>query len=708
MTRIHSVAGTAAARASADRARRRFARRTTAPRRRRSSAAGRGCVPARRASRTAACCCSTSWRSSRGRRSRRCGSRSRTASSRSRAPPAASSFRRASSSSATMNLCPCGARGDPAAECTCSAQRLAALPGQALARAARPLRPRRRDAAAAGGRARRGAGRAVGRRGGARVVAARERLAVEHAAADGRGRRAAVARGRAAAALRARPRAGRPRGADRRGARRLPSRCSPEHLAEALAYRVAAGARRVSELALAVFASETGTHLVRAAVRRALGGARARLRRRARTSSGSRRRGSGSSRRAAADFPPLLRAIHDPPPGLFVRGAAAPELLSRPAVAVVGARACSRLRRLGRAERSRASSPPPGSSSSAASRAASTPRRTAARSKRAGRRSPCSAAASTATTRRRTRELARRIAERGLIVSEYAPGVEPAPWRFPARNRIVAGLCAATVVVEARERSGALITADLALEEGREVFAVPGEITSSLSAGTNDLLKLGASPLTRAADVLSCFGIEAEPAAAVAVEGAAAGCSSCCGRPRRAPTSSPAAPASTRARSPRALVELELAGLAAAADGVYRSSFLERAAGSGRRRSLRPRPRRRCGRGSPRRAACCRRRRGRSPRAASTCSPPPRAARRGTSRGTARRRTRPPRGRSGRGGDLRGHRPLLLERERDRRAVVCRTRSSATRRPGWRRPRPASRRYCTIIIAWFRSSTACR
>ena len=109
-------------------------------------------------------------------------------------------------------------------------------------------------------------------------------------------------------------------------------------------------------------------------------------------------------------------------------------------------------------------------------------------------------------------ELARRVADAGLIVSEYAPGVEPAPWRFPARNRIVAGLCAATVVVEARERSGALITADLALEEGREVFAVPGEITSSLSAGTNALLKLGCAPLTSAADVLASFGIEPEPA----------------------------------------------------------------------------------------------------------------------------------------------------------------------------------------------------
>src|SRR2546430_12140157 len=99
------------------------------------------------------------------------------------------------------------------------------------------------------------------------------------------------------------------------------------------------------------------------------------------------------------------------------------------------------------------------------------------------------------------RELAARIAERGLVVSEYAPGVEPAPWRFPARNRIIAGLAQATVVVEARERSGALITADLALEEGREVFAVPGEITSTLSMGTHARLRPGAAPPTSASHV---------------------------------------------------------------------------------------------------------------------------------------------------------------------------------------------------------------
>jgi DNA processing protein len=106
-------------------------------------------------------------------------------------------------------------------------------------------------------------------------------------------------------------------------------------------------------------------------------------------------------------------------------------------------------------------------------------------------------------------ELARRIVESGgLIVSEYEPKIEPAPWRFPARNRIIAGLCTVTVVVEARERSGALITADFALEEGREVMAVPGEITSSLSAGSNALLRLGATPLTRPADLLAELGLE--------------------------------------------------------------------------------------------------------------------------------------------------------------------------------------------------------
>jgi DNA processing protein len=105
-------------------------------------------------------------------------------------------------------------------------------------------------------------------------------------------------------------------------------------------------------------------------------------------------------------------------------------------------------------------------------------------------------------------ELARRIAETGGIVSEYAPGVEPAPWRFPARNRIIAALADAVVIVEARSRSGALITVDLAMEIGRPIYAVPGEITSALSDGTNDLLRQShAAALTSARDVLGALGI---------------------------------------------------------------------------------------------------------------------------------------------------------------------------------------------------------
>ena len=169
-------------------------------------------------------------------------------------------------------------------------------------------------------------------------------------------------------------------------------------------------------------------------------------------------------------------------------------------------------------------------------------------------------------------QLASRIAESGLVVSEYPPGVEPAPWRFPARNRIVAGLAKATVVVEARERSGALITADFALELGRDVFAVPGEITSGLSKGTNDLIRQGATPLLAVDDVLDALGIE-RGAGHVAARSFARG-----GR-RFWRCSRPGPPRSTRSRGRTgvgsaevavALTELELAGLVSQGEGRYR------------------------------------------------------------------------------------------------------------------------------------------
>jgi len=166
-------------------------------------------------------------------------------------------------------------------------------------------------------------------------------------------------------------------------------------------------------------------------------------------------------------------------------------------------------------------------------------------------------------------ELARRICTGGLVVSEYPPGVEPAPWRFPARNRIIAGLAQATVVVEARERSGALITADFALEEGREVLACPGEITSALSSGTNALLRLGATPVTKAADVLELFGLSAPVEAEVDLSGPAGTILERLNAPVTADELVRAAGLDP-GQAAAALSELELAGLVVCADGVYR------------------------------------------------------------------------------------------------------------------------------------------
>jgi len=200
-----------------------------------------------------------------------------------------------------------------------------------------------------------------------------------------------------------------------------------------------------------------------------------------------------------AAYPPALTAIIDPPPVLWTRGSRA--ALARPAVAIVGSRAASPYA-LDVAERLAAD---------LAARGLAIVSGLARGVDSAAHRGALSAGGSTLAVLgcgadiiypREHAALARAIEPDGLIVSELIPGTRPLPRFFPQRNRIISGLSRAVVIVEAGERSGSLITARCALEQGRDVLAVPGNVLSGRNRGGHALLRDGAKIVERADDIL--------------------------------------------------------------------------------------------------------------------------------------------------------------------------------------------------------------
>jgi DNA processing protein len=200
-----------------------------------------------------------------------------------------------------------------------------------------------------------------------------------------------------------------------------------------------------------------------------------------------------------AAYPELLRHIYDPPLALFCRGHSG--LLGDDGVAVVGARHASdygvavaqefagRLAALGLVVVSGLALGIDSAAHVGALRAE-------------GRTIAVLGCGIDIVYPKQAAALHRQIAERGCLVTEFPPGLYPSPQNFPIRNRIISGLCLGTLIVEATHKSGSLITARLALEQGRELFAVPGPVHSPLSVGPNYLIKQGAKLVQVWPDVL--------------------------------------------------------------------------------------------------------------------------------------------------------------------------------------------------------------
>jgi DNA processing protein len=198
------------------------------------------------------------------------------------------------------------------------------------------------------------------------------------------------------------------------------------------------------------------------------------------------------------DYPELLKTIHDPPALLYVLG----NISRDPALAMVGSRRCSATgmqitrrfaREIAESGFTIISGLARGIDSNAHEGALDVEGNTIA----------VLGCGIDYIYPPENRKLFGRISEQGAIISEYPPGTRPLPGHFPGRNRIISGLSQGVLVVEAASGSGSLITAEFALEQGREIFAVPGALTAPNSDGVNSLLKQGAHLVTEPQDILN-------------------------------------------------------------------------------------------------------------------------------------------------------------------------------------------------------------
>jgi DNA processing protein len=242
------------------------------------------------------------------------------------------------------------------------------------------------------------------------------------------------------------------------------------------------------------------------------------------------------------DYPPLLKNIYDPPPVLYCKGM--PLLTDGSAVAVVGSRRSSEYGRMAAHRLSCRLAYAGVTIVSGMARGIDTMAHKGALDASNGYTIAVLGCGVDYIYPPENSSLYKSIMERGTIVSEYPPGTIPMAGNFPARNRIISGLAHGTLVVEAGLKSGALITVDFALEQGREVYALPGNINSPFSEGTNKLLKDGAKMITSERDILEDLDLSFRPAfssssEAIASADAAAGADASSGANAPAPKAAP-------------------------------------------------------------------------------------------------------------------------------------------------------------------------